>query len=90
MSWSPNTKDLKVNSSELFDFLFIIPTELGDLASLNLSVRDVDVFSGDVDVIEEVVVHVIVVGLGVGPFDGVVLIEVERYDVFKTDFSILI
>jgi hypothetical protein len=69
-----DTQDLNINTSIFFDLLFIVSAKLDYIFSFDLSVGDIDAFLGDVNVIEEMVVHVVVVGLWVIIFDGVVFI----------------
>jgi hypothetical protein len=61
MSRTSNTQQLNIDASIGIDLLFVLLAELGDLPSLELSIGNVDVFSGNVDVVEKVEVHVVVV-----------------------------
>lgn len=87
---SSNAQNLQVDSSIGLDFLFIVGTELDDSRSFDLAVRNIDVFLGDVNMIEEVVVHVVIVGFWVVFLDGVVFIQVEGNYVLETHLSIAI
>lgn len=74
MSSPSNTQYLDIDSSISFDLFLIISTKLDHILSLDFSIRNVNIFFGYVDVIEEVIVHVVVVGLGVIILDGIVFI----------------
>lgn len=74
MSSPANTQYLNIDSPIGFDLFLIIGAKLHHILSDYFSIRNVNVFFGYVDVIEEIVVHVIVVWLRVIIFDRVVLI----------------
>jgi hypothetical protein len=61
MASPANTQYLNINPSISLDLFLIIGTKLDHILSLDFSIRNVDVFFGYVDVIEEMVVHVVVV-----------------------------
>ncbi len=67
-------QDLNINTSILFDLFLIISTKLYYIFSFDFSIRNIDVFLGDVNVIEEMMVHVVVVGLRVIIFDRIVFV----------------
>ena len=72
-----------IDSSIAFYFIFVIGTEFGHFVSGDLSVWNVNVFFGNVDVVEEVRLHVIVVGFDVVVLDWIVLIQVKCHYVFE-------
>lgn len=78
-----NPKNLQINTSVLFYFIFVLLAKCSYFISLYFSVGNVDIFSWDVDVVKEVEIHVMVVRLGVVLFDWVILIQIESYHVFE-------
>ena len=90
MSRSANTQKLDINSPVRINFFLVIQTKFSDVFSANLSVRDVDVLSGDVDVVEKIEIHVVVVRFRVALQYREVLIQVEGYHVLKTESLFLV
>ena len=62
MSCSADSQDLQINPSIAINFLLIVLTVLCYLIPGHLTIWNVDIFLRDVDVIEKVVVHVVIVG----------------------------
>lgn len=89
MASPTNTQDLNIDTSIGLDLLLVGITKLSDILSCYFSIRDVDVLWGDVNVLEEIVVHVVVVGVGVGGLDGVVFVQVESHHILKTELPTL-
>ena len=83
MSSPSNTKNLNVNTTIRLDFLFIVLTKFCHLASLDFPVRNVHVFFGNVNVVEEVVPHVKIIRFWILVQNRVILIQIESYDVFE-------
>lgn len=79
-----DSQNLDVDASIWSDFLFITKAKIGDVSSLNFTIRDIDIFFGYIDVVEEIEVHVVIVGLRVLFRDGEVLIQVEGHNLFET------
>ena len=61
MASPSDTENLNVDASVRLDFLFIILAEFGDFGSFDFSVGNIDVFFGNVNVLEEIVPHVKIV-----------------------------
>ncbi len=83
VSSSSNTKDLDVDTSIGLNFLLIIFTELCHLWSFDLSIRYVDIFLGNINVLEKIVPHVKVVWFRIVMFYWVIFIKIKGDDVFK-------
>lgn len=62
MSCSADAQDLQINPSIAINFLLIVLTVLCYFFSGHLTIWNVDIFLRDVDVIEKVVAHVVIVG----------------------------
>ena len=84
MSCPSNTQDLNIDPPIRFDFMLIICTKLSDFWPIDLSIRNVNIFLGDVYVVEEVDVHVIVIGFGVVVGYWIIFIQIESHHVFKS------
>ena len=81
---------LNIYSSIRFYLFLVIRTKLDDIFPADLSAGNVDIFSGDVDVIEEMVIHIVVIWLWIVVLDGKVLIQVEGYHIFEAQFSVFV
>ena len=58
---SPDTQNLDVNSTIGFNFLLIVFTKFSNLSSFDFTIWNVDVFLGNVNVVEKVVPHIEIV-----------------------------
>ena len=75
---SPTDAEYLQVDSPITLYLFLVILAVGgDLIPVDFSVRDICVLERDVDVVEEVVFHVVIVALWVFTGNRVVLIEVE-------------
>ena len=74
---------MDVDSSVGIYLFFVFEAKLSDIASLDLAVGDVDVFSGYIDVVEKVEIHVVVVGFRVDLRNWEVFVKVEGDHVFE-------
>jgi len=90
VSSSTHTEDLNVDSSIREYFFLIVRTEIDDFSSIDLSVRNVDVFFGNIDVIKKMVVHVVVVRLFIVFLNRIVLIEVECHHILETKLTLFV
>lgn len=89
MSCPSNSQNLYINPSISLDLLLISITKFGDILSWYFSIGNVDILGGDVDVFEQIVVHVLVVGVGVGRLDGVVFVQVESNHILEAELPAL-
>ena len=85
-----NAQNLNIDSSIRFDLVLIVRTKLDHTLSADLPIGNVDVFAGNVDVVEEVVIHVVIVRLGVVVPDGIVLVQVESDHLLKTQLAVFV
>lgn len=90
MSCPSNPQNLYIDSAIGLDLLLVAITEFGDILSGYFSIGDVDILWRDVDVPEEIMVHIVVVGVGVGSLDGVVLVQVESDHVLEAELATLV
>ena len=90
MTSPTNSQYLNIDPSISLDLFLIIRTKLYHILSFYLSIWNVNVFFGYVDMIEEMVVHVVVVRLRVIIFDRIVFIKVECHHIFKTEIAVFV
>ena len=81
------TSDEQMNATGLSDFVFVLLAFV--LKVCSVAVEDVDVLRKDVNVLEEVVPHEIVIALRMLPRQSHVLVHVKRLDVFERNPSLL-
>lgn len=80
-----DAEDLEVDAAGLFDFGFVLRAlEIGVECG---AVRDVDLVGGDVDGVEEIFVHIMVVALVASGVERVVFVEVKGGDLAEVDFA---
>lgn len=85
-----NAQNLNIYPSIGLDLVLIVRTKLNHILSPDLAIGNVDIFPGNVDVVEEVVIHVVIVRLGVVVLDGIVLVQVESDHPLKTQLSVFV
>lgn len=90
MSSSANTENLEVETSESGNLLFVVLAELVDLRLLQSTVRNIDIFLWNINMVEEMVFHVLIIALESCFGDWVVLIEVEGDHVFERESFFLV
>lgn len=90
MSSSANTENLEVETSESGNLLFIVLAELVDLRLLQSTVRNIDIFLWNINMVEEMVFHVLIIALESCFGDWVVLIEVEGDHVLERESLFLV
>lgn len=90
MSSPSDSEDLQVDASIELNLLLVVLAELYDRFPRDLAVGDVDVLSRDIDVVEQVQIHVVVVGLGVVALDRIVLVQIEGHYVLETELASLV
>lgn len=90
VSSSTDTQNLYVYSSIRFDLFLIVGTKLGDVLSFYFSIWNIDICRGNVDVFEQILVHVVMIRVGVAWFYGIVFVQVERHHILKTQLSVLV
>lgn len=90
VSSSSNTKNLDINSTIGFYLLFVVLTKLSNLWSFNFSVWNVDVFFGNVNMMEKIVPHVKVVGLRIIVFNWVIFIKIESDNILEWKTFLLV
>ncbi len=79
-----DAEDLEVDAAGFFDPLFVFDAVLFDLFLFPLAVGNMAVGGIDIDLPEELFLHKAVIALKGIVVDGVVFVEVEGDDVFKT------
>jgi hypothetical protein len=89
VSSSPDSQYLDIYPSVRLHFLLVIPAVLYHVFSLDLAIRNIDILFRDINVVEEVMVHIIVVGLCVVVLDGIVLVQIESYHILEAELAIL-
>lgn len=87
MSCTSNTKNLYIDSSIWLDLAFIICAKLHNCLSWDFAIGDIDILLRNVDMVEKMVVHVVVVGLSIIVLDWVVLVEIEGHHIFEAQLS---
>ena len=90
MSRPPNAKQLDVDSSEGIDFFLVLETELGHIFSGNFSIWNIDVFPGDINMVEKVEVHVVVVGFRVIIGNWEILVQIEGHHILEAQTFFLV
>lgn len=90
MSSSANTENLEVETSESGNLLFVVLAELVDLRLLQSTVRNIDIFLWNINMVEEMVFHVLIIALESCFGDWVVLIEVEGDHVLERESLFLV
>jgi len=71
-------------------FLLILQTEISDLFSTDFSIGNIDIFPRDINMVEQVKIHIVVVRLTICFRDWEILIQVESDHVFETHLSAFI
>lgn len=66
----------------------IVSTKLDHIFSFNFSIRNIDVVFRDVDVVEKVMVHVVIVALRVIVPNWIVFVQVERDHVLEAQLTL--
>jgi len=74
---------LDVDAAGVFDLFFVGRAEAGDVVHVDRAVGDVDVVRGDVDVVEEMLVHEPHIALEFVRLHRPILIKVECHHVLK-------
>lgn len=90
MASSTYSQNLKVYSSIFLNLLFIFITELCNIFSWDLTVRNINVLFWDVNMVEQIVMHIEVIALDVVFSNGKILIEVESHYIFEWNLFIFI
>lgn len=85
----PNTQHLQIYSPVAFYLLLVSLTELPNFFFGKLTIGDVYVFFGDVDVVEQVIPHKVIVTLDVVLGDRVVLVQVKGHHILEGYLSLL-
>ena len=85
-----DAQDLQVNAAHRINRLFVLPAMGEDLVRCDRALGDVDVFLGNVDVIEQLVCHEAAIAFRVVPLQAVVLIQVEGDDVLEAQALLLV
>ncbi len=85
-----DAENLKVDAADGVDFVFVGFAVGEDLIRGDGARGDVDVFGGDVDVVEELLAHEAGVAFGVVGGEAVVFVEVEGDDVLEAEFFLAV
>lgn len=90
MASTANAKNLQIDSTVTFYFLFVIFTEFSDFLPGDLSVGDIDILWWNIDMIKQILPHVVIIAFDVVLRDGIVLVQVESDDVLEGELALLI
>lgn len=89
MASPSDAQHLQIYSSVAFYFFLISFTELSDLFLGEFAIWDVNVFFGNIDVVEQVLSHEVVVALNIILGDRVVLVQVKGHHILEGYLSLL-
>ena len=85
-----NAQYLQIDATIIFYFFLIILTKFGHFFPRKFPIRNVDILSRDVDVVEQIFSHVVVIAFFIILGDRIVLIKIESNNILEWQLTIFV
>lgn len=85
-----NTQNLQINATILPNFLLIIFTKLSNFIPWNFSIRNIDIFWWNVNMIKQILSHIVIITFPIIPCYRIVLVKIECYHIFERKLPLFI
>ncbi len=90
MPSSTNTKYLKIDSSIRFNLFFILRAIFRYLTPLNLTIRQIYVFRQNINMLKEVLMHIVMIWFWISRLKRIVFIKIKGDHILEAYFSIFV